>query len=702
MEVKSRIDKLRHELELHRIAYHVNDSPTISDEVYDSLMYELAKLESEHPEYSDISSPTKRVGGVVLDKFVKVKHIHRQWSFDNVFNFEELRDWNIRNKKIIEKLNSEDDSLLTKENKTKYIYNPSYVCEMKIDGLKVILTYKNGLLTQAATRGDGEVGEDITENIKTIKSVPLILKHKIDITAVGECWMKKSDLEKINQKQQKNNLPKYANTRNLAAGTLRQLDSKIVAKRNLQVFAYDIEMSKSKENHQENTENFTDSYKLNSQQDELEYLEQLGFLVNKNRKLCKNLDEVQSYYESQISKRDTYEYGIDGMVIKINEKNIWDELGYTAKSPRAGIAYKFPAEEASTVVEDVVFQVGRTGAITPVAKLRPVLLAGSTVSRATLHNEDEIQRLGVRIRDTVMLRKAGDVIPEIFEVIMNLRDDLNSKNIIFPTNCPVCNSKLTKRVIGKEDGVKIFCANDDCEAKHTENLIHFVSKKAMNIDGMGEKIIEEFYSLGIITDYVSIYKIKISDIENLFGYGQKSAENIVYSINKSREVKLNNLVYSFGILSVGETTAKELSKSFVDLAALRAATISEIMDIPNMGPVTAKNIFEYFNNDKNKVKLEKLLKEVKITNANFKIKDQNLNKILVKEKFSNSTFVITGTLSKSRDYYKDLIEQNGGKVSGSVSAKTSYLLAGDNAGSKLADATKLGVKVIGEEEFFML
>ena len=687
LDIKNRIDLLRVELEKHRIAYHVNDESTISDEVYDSLMSELAGLESKHPEYDNITSPTKRVGGHILDKFEKVTHEYKQWSFDNVFNYNELYEWEIRNKKII--LKRDEGS---KSDRREVTFE--YMCEMKIDGLKVILTYKNGELVRAATRGDGEVGENITENIKTIKSVPLILKEKIDITVVGECWLEKSELVKINKQQKENGEKEYANTRNLAAGTLRQLDPKIVAKRNLKIFAYDIELDNI-----ENKEESLYKNKINTQEKELVFLESLGFLVNKNRKLCSDLQQVQDFYNKNVETRDSHEYGVDGMVIKINDNKTWQDLGYTAKSPRAGIAYKFPAENAATVIESVIFQVGRTGAITPVANLRPVLLAGSTVSRATLHNEDEVARLGVKVGDTVMLRKAGDVIPEIYEVLKDLRDTKIAKDIIFPKECPVCKAELSKRVVGKESGVKIFCDNVKCESKSIEGLIHFVSKKAMNIDGMGEKIIEEFYSLSLISDYASIYNLKITDIENLFGYGKKSAENIIISIEKSKNVKMKNFVYALGIYSVGETTAKELAKSFADVAALRAATQDHIMSIHDMGPVTAKNIFEYFNNEENIKKLDNSLTHITVSNPDYKL--ENLNRSSAKGDgiLIGKTFVITGTLSNPRDYYVTKIEELGGKVSGSVSSKTSYLLAGDNAGSKFKDAESLGVEILDEKKF---
>lgn len=687
---KDRIERLRHELEEHRIAYHVNDKPKISDEVYDSLMIELVKLEEENPEYKSEISPSVRIGGHILDKFEKVKHNFRQWSFDNVFNFKELMEWNERNEKIILKLEEE--------------YVPSYMCEMKIDGLKVILNYKDGILIKAATRGDGEVGENITENVKTIKTIPLRLKEKINITMIGEAWIKKSDLDKINKIQKESNLLEYANTRNLAAGTLRQLDTKMVANRKLQYFAYDLDFDKS-----EMGAEFLN--KINTQEDELNFLEENGFLVNQNRKLCKNLEEVQSFYEKNIKDKNNHEYGIDGMVIKINEKNIWDDLGYTAKSPRAGVAYKFPAEQVTSVVESVTFQVGRTGTITPVANLKPVLVAGSVVSRATLHNKDEIERLGVMIGDTVILQKAGDVIPEITEVIISLRNK-NAEEIKYPLLCPSCNIKLIKRIIGTEGKTKIkklvesvglFCDNSECQAKHLENLIHFVSKKAMNIDDMGEKTVEEFVSLGLIKNYSNIYELKISDIENLEGFGKKSAENIIASIQKSKVINLNNFIYSLGILGIGETSAKDIAKNFKDLNEIQNASIEDFLNVKNIGEVMAKNIFEYFINNKNKINLEKLLKYIIIKNSLYLNKDdmQNINN-LENKKFFNKTFVITGTFTNSRDYYKNIIEENGGLVSGSVSKKTDYLLCGTDAGSKLENAEKLEVKIINESEFLNL
>lgn len=669
LDIQDKIEKLRKELENHRIAYHVNDNPVISDEVYDSLMKELGDLELQYPEFDSQYSPTKRIGGDILSHFQKVKHDYKQWSFDNVFDFEGLCVWDDRNKKIIEKT-------LSLQN-----YTPEYICELKIDGLKVVLSYENGLLIRAATRGDGEIGEDITTNIKTIKSIPIKLNQNINITVIGECWLKKSDLEAINRDQQQNNLPIYANTRNLAAGTLRQLDSSIVAKRNLQIFAYDIE-----------------GQYANDQLEELKLLKELGFLVNDNYVLCKNLKEIQNYYNIFVNKRNTFEYGVDGMVIKINQKKYWDILGFTAKSPRAGIAYKFPAEEVTTELLSVSFQVGRTGAITPVANLKEVLLAGSKVKRATLHNEDEIRRLDIRIGDIVALRKAGDVIPEIFDVFINLRNQVNSESIVFPVNCPVCNSVLERKITGKELSAKLFCVNEDCEAKHIENLIHFVSKKAMNIDGLGQKIVEEFFDIGLITDYASIYEIKKTDISPLFGYGDKSADNIIDSIEKSKIVNLNNFIYALGIINIGEVAAKDLAKHFIKLDNIIKANVDDILNINNFGPSSAESIVKYFNNTNNQNKINRLLQYITVLDYNKTlVNDQNPDEI--NHNIYNKTFVITGSLSRERDYFKNIIENCGGRVSNAVSSKTSFLLCGQDAGSKLKEAQKLNITILNEEEF---
>ena len=660
MNDRDKILKLRQELNRHIHLYHVLDKPVISDEAYDRLMNELISLEAKHQDMFDANSPSQKVGGRVLDEFKKVKHNVKQWSFDNVFNFEELQNWEDRNIKILEK-----DGIKTK---------PSYVCELKIDGLKVVLTYRSGELVLAATRGDGEVGEDVTHNVRTIKSVPLKLKDNVDIVVVGECWIKKADLEAFNTELSAAGEEEYANPRNLAAGTLRQLDSSVAAKRKLQFFAYDIDD--------------LSTGMCITQDAELDYLKSLGFMVNANSKVVNDIYEVQNVYDGFVEERNNFDFGVDGMVIKINERNIFEALGYTAKSPRGGIAYKFPAEQAVTVVESVTFQVGRTGAITPVANLKKTLVAGSQVSRATLHNQDEIDRLDVREGDTVIIQKAGDIIPEVLEVVLSLRPS-NSKKIVFPKSCPVCQSDLGK--IG--DSVAVYCLNPDCDAKHLEGLIHFVSKKAMNIEGLGEKIIEEFRELGLIADATSIYKLKVSDIEDLFGFGKKSAENIIDSINKSRNPELDNFIFALGIRHVGEVSAKLLAKHFKTFTDFQSATEENLLEVDGIGEESVKTILEYFANKKNQALLESLLKEVKV---------RDFVSTNISTKLEGKTFVITGTMSESRDKYKKMIEDNGGKVSSSVSKKTDYLLAGEDAGSKLSDAIKLGVKILNENEFKQL
>ena len=681
-EILERILDLRKLLERHQYLYHVLDNPEIEDSVYDSLFHELLKLEEENPEFKDDNSPTKRVGGKILDHFEKVKHEFRQWSFDNVFDFNELKDWEERNRKFLEKLNI---------NK-----NFSYVSELKIDGLKVILTYKAGELVRAATRGDGEIGEDITENIRTIKSIPLKLKQKIDITVMGEAWMERKELEKINKIQEENNLPKYANTRNLAAGTLRQLDTKIVAKRNLKVFAYD-----------------TEGGNIKTQIEELQFLKENNFLVNKHFKLCKNLEEIEKMYESWKEKREDEEYGIDGLVIKINEREVSDALGFTAKAPRAGIAYKFPAEEVSTKVENITIQIGRTGVATPVAELDPVLVYGSRVKRATLHNSDEIERLDLRVGDTVIIRKAGDVIPEIVSVVKELRNK-NSKKFVMPEFCPICNSKLEKEINKlNKSGNKIklstglFCKNESCEAKHREYFTYFVAKKAFNIDGMGERIIDEFYDLGLVKNVLDIFKLKASDIEGLEGFGEKSADNLINAIEVSKNISLHKFIYALGIRQVGETTAKDIAKKFGSFENFKSAVenilkkrnksdiedLKEEFGIAGIGEKSLESMMDYFESDNNQKFLKEILKIVKMESVE---KEKSGNT------FEGKTFVITGALSKPREEFQSEIENLGGKVSSSVSKKTDYVLLGESEDGKLSSkertARELGVKIINEED----
>ncbi len=655
--VKERIEKLRKELEKHRVLYHVLDTPVISDETYDSLFHELFSLEKEYPEFFDALSPASRVGGETLSSFEKVKHEYPQWSFDNVFSFSELSEWEVRNKKILDKKGISTDV--------------SYIVELKIDGLKVVLSYKAGELTQAATRGDGKVGEKITENIKTVKSIPLSLSTSETVTVIGEAWIKKSDLEKINQAREKDGETLYANTRNLAAGTLRQLDPKVVAKRNIKIFAYDIEGGV-----------------FATQEEELKHLEKSGFLVNKKRIHANSLEAIQDFYNSWKEKRESEEYGIDGLVIKINERIAWDALGYTAKSPRAGIAYKFPAEEATSKILSITYQVGRTGAVTPVAELVPTLVAGSLVRRATLHNKDEMERLDIHRGDTVGLRKAGDVIPEIFTVFTSLREE-NSAAFSFPERCPECNTPLEKEKVGKELSVAFYCKNKECPAKHIENLIHFISKKAMNIEGLGEKSIMFLHDLGLITDYASIFELKKEDLQGLEGFGEKSADNFLLEREKSRHVELYKLLFALGIRHIGEETAKELAKKMKNIDELFHVSYGDLTAIASIGERVALSFIEYRSDEEKMSRLRRLLPHINIKNSLYGKGGDG--------KLTGLTFVITGTFENfSREEVKALIESHGGKVSASVSKKTDFLVAGESAGSKLETAKNLGVEIVRE------
>ena len=479
-KIKERVKKLSAEINKLRYAYHVEDRPDATDEVYDSLTSELLLLEEKYPDFKFSDSPTQRVGGKPLDKFQKVLHKVRQWSFSDLFNFSELEKWE-------EKIVKLRDKALPKA-------ELKYVCELKIDGLKVILRYENGEFVQGATRGDGVIGEDVTENLKTIFSIPLKLKQPINCIVVGECFMGKKELTRINGVRAKKGETMFANSRNAAAGSIRQLDPKIAAERRLDCFAYDIDQISGMSVPQ-------------TQIEELELLEELGFRVNENYQLCENIEEIQDYYSKWSKKKDEEDYGIDGVVIKINSRLLQEKLGYTGKAPRFGVAYKFPAEKVTTVIEDISVQVGRTGALTPVAHLRPVSVAGSTVSRATLHNEDEIRRLDVRIGDTVVVQKAGDVIPEITQVLKDLRTG-REKQFKMPEHCPICGGPVRKEIIGIKKGnesAALYCANPKCFAVEMEKIIHFVSKKGFNIDGLGEKIVEQLISEGVIANMAEIF-----------------------------------------------------------------------------------------------------------------------------------------------------------------------------------------------------
>lgn len=695
-EAKKRIEKLSKEIDRHRYLYHVLDDPSISDEIYDSLMEELIELEEAHPEFKSSTSPSKRIGGEVLDKFEKVRHRNKQWSFDDVFDFEGLKKWEEKTLRLInKKIDSKKLPTYQTDGEDK-THKLDYCCELKIDGLKIILTYKKGKLVQAATRGDGVTGENVTANIKTIRSIPLELNEEIDLVAVGEIWLGKGELDKINKNRKKKGEAEFANTRNAAAGSIRQLDTKVAASRKLNSFIYDIDFS----------ENFPDT-----QIEELEKLRNLGFKVNPFFKLCKNIDEIEEFYNSWSEKRGKEDYEIDGMVIKINSKKIQEALGYTGKSPRWGIAYKFPAEKTTTKVEDIVVQVGRTGALTPVAHLTPVRVAGSVVSRATLHNEDEIRRLDVRIGDTVVIQKAGDVIPEVVDVVKNLRSG-KEREFNMPSKCPICGGevkreKVTHGARKQEESAAHYCKNPKCFAVEIQKIIHFVSKKGFNIDGLGDKIVEQLVQEGLIGNVADIFELKKGDLEALERFAEKSADNLVEAIEASKKIALEKFLFSLGIRYVGEETATLVSsklgliskikiKDLDDLAGVFSKTQEEKWEeIDGIGEKAAGSLVSWFA-DENNLNLLRKMNELGVKIILPKKESSNY-------KLEGKTFVLTGKLPNfTRDQIKDMIRKEGGKVSSSISKNTDYLVSGDDPGSKYEKARKLGVSVVDENKFLDL
>ena len=686
-EAKERIEKLRAAMRRHDHLYHVLDRPEISDEAYDALLRELRMSEEKYPELVTSDSPTQRVGGKPATEFKKTRHKVPQWSFDNVFDFEELTKWDERVRKLV------------KENQKAKNIPIEYVAEMKIDGLKIVLTYENGVLVRGATRGDGVIGEDVTGNIRTIRSIPLSLSEPVDLVAVGEVWLPNRELARINEERKKNNEPVFANTRNAAAGSLRQLDSRIVAERKLDSFAYDIDALQLRTKNQEPR---TKNEEPTTQEEELRMLERFGFKVNPHHRVCNNIEEVEEFYTEWTKKKGKQEYGIDGIVVKVNSREVQDALGYTGKSPRFGIAYKFPAEQTTTKVEDIFIQVGRTGALTPVAALAPVRVAGSTVKRATLHNEDEIKRLDVRIGDTVILQKAGDVIPEIVRILPEFRTG-KEKKFVMPKKCPVCGSLIERVAIGSQhlksniknltssQSAAHYCTNKKCFAQEMENLIHFASKKGMYIDGLGEKIVEQLIVEGLVLDPADFYELSFDDLKPLERFAEKSAANLIQAIEKSKKVALPKFLFALGIRHVGEETAELIAEHFGALAAIRAASVDDIDAIEGVGEVMARSLYAWMHERKSSALLDRLLKHVRIENQKSKIKNQ---------KFFGKTFVLTGTLSSlSRDEAKAKIKSLGGKVTSSVSAKTDYVVAGEDPGSKYETARQLGVKILDEEEF---
>ena len=682
-----RLHKLKETIERHRRLYHTLDAPEISDEAYDSLMKELEHIESEYPSLRTSDSPSQRVGGEPIKEFTKVKHAYRQWSFDDVFDFAELQKWEEKVRNFMDKAGVAHEKL-------------EYCCELKIDGLKTILTYEDGVLKQAATRGDGEIGEDVTHNVRTIKSVPLKLEDKQRINSlivVGEVWMSVKDLERINRKRLEAGEPVYANTRNLAAGSLRQLDPKVTASRKLDSFIYDIdEIGFEIEDSRLKIPNSTFEFP-NTQSSELELLKELGFKTNPYFEVCKNVSEVQAFYEKWTKKHHDLDYQLDGIVIKVNSRKIQEALGYTGKSPRWGVAYKFPAEQVTTILEDIAFQVGRTGVITPVAILKPVVVAGSTVSRATLHNEDEIKRLDLRIGDTVILQKAGDVIPDIVSVVRELRpkpargDSPVGKPFVWPTHIPACGGDGRIERIPGEAAWK--CISSDSFEQQKRKFYYFVSKKCFDIDGLGPKIIDVLLENNLIGNFADIFRLKKGDLLALPRFAEKSVDNLLESIEKSRTTTLPRFLTALSIPQVGEETAYDVAKHFGTIESVMKASFDEFRSIYGVGEVVAQSFVDWFKGADNK----KLVRDL-LTYVTIKIEDANSTRPL-----EGKSFVFTGTLpTLDREIAQDMVRKNGGDVSSSVSKKTSYVVAGDEAGSKLDKARELGVTILSEDEFLKL
>lgn len=663
-DTQAHYEKLKAAVNRYRTLYHVYDKEEISEAALDSLKHELSELEARYPSLIAPDSPSQRVAGKPLPGFKKVRHRVPQWSFNDAFSPEELREFDARIKRYLHGQGIEQA--------------PTYVCELKIDGLKVVLTYERGVLRTAATRGDGIVGEDVTHNVRTIESVPLSLSRPVDIVVEGEVWMSSKHLEAINKERAKQGEPLYANPRNVAAGSIRQLDPKMAAARKLDVFIYDVAQT-------------SDPFPK-TQYEELEYLRELGFKVNRNDVLAKNIEEAIVFWETWKEKGRKQEYWIDGIVVKVNERRLEEALGYTGKSPRFAIAFKFPAEQVTTVVEDIVLQVGRTGVLTPVAHLKPVSVAGTTVSRATLHNEDEIKRLDVRIGDTVILQKAGDVIPDIVQTLTELRTG-KEKAFKWPKVVPECGGDGR---IERVPGTSAWrCVDKNSFAIIRRRFYNFVGKHAFDIEGCGPRTIDLLLDKGLVQHYDDLFTLETGDVLELEGFAETSANKLIASLKRATRVELARLIVGLSIPQVGEETAILLAEKFRTLDGLAQASLPELEEIDGVGPVVAKAVHEWFRESAHK-KLLTRLKKVLTVVAPPKVAPAS-------KKLAGKTFVLTGTMeAMSRDKAKEKIRLLGGDVSGSVSKKTDYVVAGESAGSKLDKAQELGVAVLTETEFLRM
>ncbi len=665
-EAKQRIEKLREQIEDLRYKYHVLNDPTVTDDMYDSLSRELHALEQEFPQFIDPNSPTNRVASRALDKFQKVAHSVPMLSLGDVFSIDELLAWETRIKKLL-------PATATLE----------YFCELKLDGLAVSLIYEDGIFARGATRGDGKIGEDITQNLKTIQSIPLKLRGKKIpklLEVRGEAVMRKEILESLNAEQEKNNKPKFANTRNAAAGSLRQLDSSLAASRRLDFFAYDI------------TQIDTIIHdRLTRHSEEHQLLSEYGFKVDTHDAVGKNIKEVTHYIEKIEKLREKLPFGTDGAVISVNQLAYHERLGVVGKTPRYMVAYKYPAEKATTTILDIKTNVGRTGVLTPFAVFEPTVVAGSTISKATLHNLDQIQRLDVRIGDTVVIQKAGDVIPEVVEVLPKLRTG-KEKKFSMPKNCPVCDSPVERRAVGSKESAAYYCSNPQCPAKNQRALEHFVN--AFELYTIGPKIITRFKDEGLISDAADLFTLTEGDINTLERFGEKSAENIIRSIAEHKRIPLARFVYALGINNVGEQTSEDLAQAFRTLENVQSATMEAFSAIENIGGVVSQSVFDYFHQAENAKFIQKLLANgVEIINPEKQKKG----------KLTGKTFVITGTLgSMSRDEAKQKIKSLGGKIVENVSKKTDYVVVGYDPGSKYDKAQKLGVSILDEKKLLQL
>ena len=653
-QVQEEISKLVSLLNKYSYDYYVEDNPQISDTEYDTLYKQLEKLEENHPEYILENSPTQRVGDRVLDEFEKITHKVPMLSLSNTFSTEDLRDFDARISKLVP-----DHSV-------------EYICELKIDGLAISIKYEDGRLVSAATRGDGSVGEEVTENIKTIFSIPKVLKDNRTFEVRGEVYLPRKSFELLNSERESNNEVLFANPRNAAAGSLRQLDSKITAKRRLSAFIYSI----------------VGDDNIVSQENALNTAKEYNLPVNPNFKLCKNIDEVIDYINYWTEHKKNLPYDIDGIVIKVNSYSTQEEVGYTQKSPRWATAYKFPEEELATKLLDVELSVGRTGIITPVAILDPIVISGSTVSKASLHNKDIIEELDIHIGDMVVVKKAGEIIPKVVRVVRELRTEGSTKYTM-PNTCPSCG----QQTYTKENDPFTRCKNPDCPDQNIRRIIHFASRDALNIEGLGDKVVTTLYEKGIIAHTIDLFSLEREKLISLDRMGEKSVDNLLNAIENSKQNSLDKVIFALGILNVGKKAGKILAEKYLNLTNLMNATLDELVNLDDVGQITAESILDYLS-DENNIKFINDLIQIGM-NPQYEVAEVNTNNI-----FAGKTVVLTGKLVElTRNEAKDYLEKNGAKVTGSVTSKTDLVIAGDKAGSKLVKAEQLGIQVINEEQF---